>query len=62
MFLNSSNWSDYILKNIMLHLYVNDLRKVSTDNDSINGILKLVRGTKTELILLLLPSSNQNNH
>lgn len=62
MFLNSSNWSDYILKNIMLHLYVNDLRKVSTDNDSINGILKLVRGTKTELILLVLPSSNQNNH
>ena len=61
MFLNSSNWSDYILKN-MLHLYVNDLRKVSTDNDSINGILKLVRGTKTELILLVLPSSNQNNH
>ena len=53
MFLNSSNWSDYILKNIMLHLYVNDLRKVSTDNDSINGILKLVRGTKTELILLV---------
>lgn len=62
MFLNSSNWSDYILKNIMLHLYVNDLRKISTDNDSINGILKLVRGTKTELILLVLPSSNQNNH
>lgn len=62
MFLNSSNWSDYILKNIMLHLYVNDLRKVSTDNGSINGILKLVRGTKTELILLVLPSSNQNNH
>lgn len=62
MFLNSSNWSDYILKNIMLHLYVNDLRKVSTDNDSINGILKLVRGAKTELILLVLPSSNQNNH
>lgn len=62
MLLNSSNWSDYILKNIMLHLYVNDLRKVSTDNDSINGILKLVRGTKTELILLVLPSSNQNNH
>ena len=62
MFLNSSNWSDYILKNIMLHLYVNDLRKVSTDNDSINGILKLVRGTKTELILLVLPSSNQKNH
>ena len=62
MFLNSSNWSDYILKNIMLHFYVNDLRKVSTDNDSINGILKLVRGTKTELILLVLPSSNQNNH
>lgn len=62
MFLNSSNWSDYILKNIMLHLYGNDLRKVSTDNDSINGILKLVRGTKTELILLVLPSSNQNNH
>ena len=62
MFLNSSNWSDYILKNIMLHLYVNDLRKVSTDNDSINGILKLVRGTKTELILLVLPSSNQTNH
>lgn len=46
----------------MLHLYVNDLRKVSTDNDSINGMLKLVQGTKTELISLFLPSSNQNIH